>query len=75
MAVDIEEDKGLEKNHGSPSSGLFKISRHSNQRRGGDVLPQNCQNGSLSAASGKVLSELHLSFFTYYQDLMFSYNS
>ncbi|VAI92189.1 unnamed protein product [Triticum turgidum subsp. durum] len=51
LAVDIEEDKGLEKNHGSPSSDLFKISRHSNQRRGGDVLPQNCQNGSLSAAS------------------------
>ncbi|KAM3193732.1 hypothetical protein ACQJBY_070393 [Aegilops geniculata] len=33
LAVDIEEDKGLEKNHGSPSSDLFKISRHSNQRR------------------------------------------
>ncbi|XP_048546129.1 molybdenum cofactor sulfurase [Triticum urartu] len=51
LAVDIEEDKGLEKNHGSPSSGLFKISRHSNQRRGGDVLSQNCQNGSLSTVS------------------------
>uniref|UniRef100_M8CED3 Molybdenum cofactor sulfurase n=1 Tax=Aegilops tauschii TaxID=37682 RepID=M8CED3_AEGTA len=51
LAVDIEEDKGLEKKHGSPSSDLFKISRHSNQRRGGDVLSQNCQNGSLSAVS------------------------
>lgn len=51
LAVDIEEDKGLEKNHGSPSSDLFKILRHTNQRRGGDVLSQNCQNGSLSAVS------------------------
>lgn len=54
MAVDIEEDNGLEKNHGSPSSDLFKILRHTNQRRGGDVLSQNCQNGSLSAVSGKI---------------------
>lgn len=51
LAVDIEEDNGLEKNHGSPSSDLFKILRHTNQRRGGDVLSQNCQNGSLSAVS------------------------
>ena len=51
MAVDVEEDGDLKKNHGSP--GLFKISTHSNQRRVEDVLSHNCQNGSLSAVSGK----------------------
>ncbi|XP_044962488.1 molybdenum cofactor sulfurase isoform X1 [Hordeum vulgare subsp. vulgare] len=67
LAVDIEEDKGLEKNHGSPSSDLFKISRHSNQRRAGDVLPQNCQNGSLS-----VISETNRNLFAFPSECNFS---
>ncbi|XP_047084225.1 molybdenum cofactor sulfurase-like [Lolium rigidum] len=50
LAVDINEDSDLESNHGSPSS--FKISTHSNQRRGEDALSHNCQNGNLSAVSG-----------------------
>lgn len=52
LAVDVEEDGDLENNHGSPSPSMFKISRHSNQRRGDNVLSHSCQNGSLSAISG-----------------------
>ncbi|XP_006656363.1 molybdenum cofactor sulfurase [Oryza brachyantha] len=50
MAIDVEEVVDLAKNHGSDSS--YKISRHSNQRRGKDVLSDSCHNGSFSDISG-----------------------
>ncbi|RLM54917.1 molybdenum cofactor sulfurase [Panicum miliaceum] len=49
-AVDVEEVVDPSKNHGSDS--LFKISKHSTQRRGDDVLLHNYQHGSLPAISG-----------------------
>uniref|UniRef100_A0A0A9DHA7 Molybdenum cofactor sulfurase n=1 Tax=Arundo donax TaxID=35708 RepID=A0A0A9DHA7_ARUDO len=50
VAVDIEEVADPSKSYGSDS--LFKISRHSNQRRGEDVY----QNGSLASISGNNLN-------------------
>uniref|UniRef100_A0A0D9WT42 Molybdenum cofactor sulfurase n=1 Tax=Leersia perrieri TaxID=77586 RepID=A0A0D9WT42_9ORYZ len=50
LAVDVEEVVDLAKNHGSDS--LYRISRHSDQRRGKDVLLHNSQNGSLSNIPG-----------------------
>ncbi|KAL5199302.1 hypothetical protein ABZP36_020505 [Zizania latifolia] len=50
MAVDVEEVVDLAKNHDSGS--LYKISRHSDQRRDKDVLSHNYQNGRLSDISG-----------------------
>jgi len=52
-AVDIEEVVDPSNNQGSDS--LFKISKHSNQRRGDDVLLHTHQNGSLTTISGKHL--------------------
>jgi molybdenum cofactor sulfurtransferase len=51
LAVDVEEIGDPSKNNGSDN--LFKISTHSNQRRGDDTLLHNYQNGSLTATSGK----------------------
>jgi molybdenum cofactor sulfurtransferase len=56
LAVDVEEVGDPSKNNGSDN--LFNISRHSNQRRGDDMLLNNCQNGSLAATSGKPVSGL-----------------
>lgn len=53
-AVDVEEVVDPSKNHESDS--LFKVSKHSNQRRGDDLLLHNYQNGSLKAISGNNLN-------------------
>ncbi|KAL6603139.1 hypothetical protein ACP70R_043500 [Stipagrostis hirtigluma subsp. patula] len=53
-AVDVEEIVDTLENHGSDS--LFKISRHSNQRRGEDVLLHNYQNGNRKANLGNNLN-------------------
>ncbi|CAL5041460.1 unnamed protein product [Urochloa decumbens] len=53
-AVDVEEVVDPSKNHGSGS--LFKVSKHSNQRRGDDVLLHNYQNGRQTAISGNNLN-------------------
>ncbi|CAN6173194.1 unnamed protein product [Urochloa humidicola] len=52
-AVDVEEVVDPSKNHGS---GLFKVSKHSNQRRGDDVPLHNYQNGRQTASSGNNLN-------------------
>ncbi|XP_062229533.1 molybdenum cofactor sulfurase [Phragmites australis] len=54
LAVDVTEAVHPSMNHGSDS--LFKISRHSNQRRGDDVLLHNYQSGSPTAISGNNLN-------------------
>lgn len=53
-AVDVEEVVDPSQNHGSGS--LFKISKYSSQRRGGDVLLHNYQNGSPTTISGNNLN-------------------
>ncbi|CAD6335891.1 unnamed protein product [Miscanthus lutarioriparius] len=53
-AVDVEEVVDPSKNH--ESDRLFKVSKHSNQRRGDDLLLHNYQNGRLTAISGNNLN-------------------
>ncbi|XP_066370369.1 molybdenum cofactor sulfurase isoform X2 [Miscanthus floridulus] len=53
-AVDVEEVADPSKNH--ESDRLFKVSKHSNQRRGDDLLLHNYQNGRLTAISGNNLN-------------------
>ncbi|XP_021306239.1 molybdenum cofactor sulfurase isoform X2 [Sorghum bicolor] len=53
-AVDVEEVVDPSNNH--ESDRFFKVSKHSNQRRGDDLLLHNYQNGSLTAISGNNLN-------------------
>ncbi|TVU08500.1 hypothetical protein EJB05_41905 [Eragrostis curvula] len=65
LAVDVEEVGDLPKNHGSDT--VFKISRHSIQRRGDDALFHNHQNGCLTASSGN-----HMNLFAFPSECNFS---
>ncbi|KAK3131055.1 hypothetical protein QOZ80_6BG0501430 [Eleusine coracana subsp. coracana] len=65
LAVDVEEVGDPSKDDGSDH--WFKISRHSNQRRGDDVLLHNYQNGSLTATSGN-----HVNLFAFPSECNFS---